>query len=205
MKVDTAKKNMTHTVYKLADGTRVPGVTTITGELGWAKETLCKWHNKMGIAGVDTGKYVDEKADIGTLAHAMITDDLVEKLTVTDEYSQYQIDQAENSYLSFCEWRRTHKIKVIAVEMQMVSELLRFGGTMDILAEVDDILELIDLKSEPFVMQKMPEYFMPSFVCTSSGVPLSEEKMTEFIDWMGEKVKEHNKKADEYNSKKVGK
>jgi transcriptional regulator with XRE-family HTH domain len=71
--------------------------------------------------------------------------------------------------------------------------------------ELTTQVELLNSWHEPFVMQKMPEYFMPSFVCTSSGVPLSEEKMTEFIDWMGEKVKEHNKKADEYNSKKVGK
>jgi hypothetical protein len=147
MTVMVEKKFKAHQVYKLADGSRVPGVTTITGELGWSKDVLCKWGNKMGLAGIDTTKYVDDKAAIGTLAHAMITNELIGETTDTDEYSKKQIEQAENSYLSFCEWRKNKNIKVILVERQMVSEQHRFGGCMDILAEVDNVLEIIDLKT----------------------------------------------------------
>ena len=39
-----------HTVYKLADGTRVPGATTITGLLN--KPHLVRWANKIGRAHV---------------------------------------------------------------------------------------------------------------------------------------------------------
>ena len=147
MIVETAKKNKPHVVYKLADGTRIPGVTTITGQLGWSKEKLCRWHNKMGLEGVDTKKFVDEKADIGTLAHAMITDELQGRITDTGEYSQYEIDKAENSYLSFQQWAKGKYIEPILVEQQFVSAIHRFGGTLDIFAEVDGIVELIDLKT----------------------------------------------------------
>lgn len=148
MNIDTAKKNKPHVVYKLDDGTRVPGVTTITGgELGWSKETLCRWNNKMGLAGIDTKKYVDEKADIGTLAHSMITEELQGRTADTSEYSQYQIDKAENSYLSFRAWLKGKSVTPILIEQQFVSKAHRFGGTLDIFAEVDGIIELIDLKT----------------------------------------------------------
>jgi len=154
---ETADKNKAHIVYRLSDGTRVPGVTTITSELGWSKETLCRWHNRMGLNGIDTSKYVDEKANIGTLAHAFCTNDLLGKTTDTYEYSQLQIDQAENSYLKFLAWKKSKSIDVVLVEKPLVSELHRYGGTLDILAEVDGILELIDLKTGSGIY---PEHFV---------------------------------------------
>jgi hypothetical protein len=65
----------------------------------------------------------------------------------------------------------------------------------------DDIEAQLTLRSlllEPFVMQEMPE-FIPAFVCTTDGNPLSKDKMTEFVEWMNDKVEEHNKEAKEYN------
>lgn len=153
----TATKNKPHTIYRLADNSRVPGVTTITGNLGWSKETLCRWHNKMGLEGIDTKKYVDEKADIGTLAHAMVTDDLLGLTTDTSEYSQFQIGFAENSYLSFCEWRKGKSIEIVEVEKEYVSEINRFGGKLDILAYINGVLELIDLKTGSGIY---PEHFV---------------------------------------------
>lgn len=61
--------------------------------------------------------------------------------------------------------------------------------------------ELHQLWRELFIMQKMSENFIPLFVCTESGNPISEEKMVEFIEQTNNMAKEHNKKADEYNAK----
>jgi len=136
-----------HTIYKTKDGIRVPGVTTITGELGWNTRVLINWANRIGLEGIEAAKYTDDKADIGTLAHLMITNKLEGKKTSTDDYSKNQIIAAKNSVKSFDAWAKGKKIEPILIEKQLVSELHRFGGTADIFAKVDKILELIDLKT----------------------------------------------------------
>lgn len=136
-----------HVVYKNSKGKRVPGVTTITGELGWSKRVLINWTNRMGLEGVDTAKYVDDKADIGTLAHLIVTNQLQGIKTNTDDYSKNQIKAALNSVKSFDAWASDKKIEPVLIEKPMVSEINNFGGTMDIYAKVDGSLELIDLKT----------------------------------------------------------
>ena len=112
-----------------------------------AKPALIKWANNLGLKGIDSTKYVDDKADIGTLGHAMITDHLQGRETSTEDYSQQQISQAENCVLSYYEWEKEHNIKPIIIEEPLVSESFRVGGTTDIYGEVDGIKELIDLKT----------------------------------------------------------
>lgn len=136
-----------HIRYKLKDGTIVPGVTTVIGTLGWGKSALIKWANNLGLKGIDSTKYVDEKAQAGTLAHRIVTDHLQGIKTDTSEYSKLVIDAAENSALSFFEWMKTNKLKPIMIEKPLISETLRFGGTLDIYAENNGVLELIDLKT----------------------------------------------------------
>lgn len=139
-------KSKAHIRYKTKDGAIVPGVTTVLNLL--AKPALVPWANRMGLQGIDTSKYVDDKADIGTLAHAMITDKLTGKETDTTDYSKNQIDLAENSCLSFWEWEKDHKIESVEfVERPLVSEAYRFGGTLDIYAVVNGKREIIDLKT----------------------------------------------------------
>lgn len=136
-----------HQIYRLSSGEIVPGVTTALGVL--SKPALIPWANKLGLQGIDVQKYVDDKADIGTLAHQMVVDYLLKQKTETADYSKNQIDAAENSLLSFLEWEKGHKIKeVIFVEKQLVSEAQRFGGTEDIYCRMEDgKKELIDLKT----------------------------------------------------------
>ena len=136
-----------HIVYKNSEGQRVPGVTTITGELGWSKQTLISWANRKGLEGIDTAKFVDDKADIGTLAHLMITNKLQGKRTSTDDYSKNQIASAKNSVKSFNAWLKEHTFEPILIEKPLVSELMGFGGTLDIYGRLDGALELIDLKT----------------------------------------------------------
>ncbi len=131
--------------YKNGKGIIFPGVTTIVGILD--KPALIPWANKLGLDGVDVKRYVDDKADIGTLGHALITDKMQGKETDTSDYTPNQIDKAENAALSYYEWEKGHKGKPILIEKPLVSEELECGGTIDIYAEVDGVLELIDLKT----------------------------------------------------------
>ena len=87
---DKIKKiSKAHTIYKTSEGKRVPGATTITGLLN--KPYLITWANKLGLEGVDSTKYRDEAASVGTLAHAMIQAHLEGEKLDYDEYSPHII------------------------------------------------------------------------------------------------------------------
>jgi len=148
-------KTKQHTVYKDADGKRLPGVTTITGELGWNKHVLVNWANRLGREGIDSTKYVDDKAAIGSLAHDMVMCHVLGTKVDTSDYSENQILQADNCLQSFFEWERGKVIKPILTETMLVSNLYGFGGTPDLYAEVDGKLTLVDYKTGKGIY---PEY-----------------------------------------------
>lgn len=150
-----AKHN--HTVYKDKDGIRLPGVTTITAELGWNKGVLISWANKLGLKGIESAKYVDDKADIGTLAHQMILDHLRQTKTDTSDYSKNQIDLAENCLLSYFAWEKGKTIEPILLETPLISETYKFGGTMDCFAKIDGVVTLCDFKTGKGIYD---EYFI---------------------------------------------
>ena len=139
------KKGAPHQKYYTKDGILCVGVTTVLGVLN--KPALVGWANRLGLEGIEVGKYVDNLADIGTLAHAMIEAHLKGEKFDTSDYSKNQIDKAENAVLKFFEWEKQHKIKVIALEAQLVSEKHMYGGTCDIYCELDGKLTLIDIKT----------------------------------------------------------
>ena len=135
-----------HTVYKTTDGVRVPSVTTILKVLD-KSNYLVPWANKLGMEGIDAMKYRDEKARVGTLAHEMILSHFNKREPNLYDFSQREIDQAENSFLKALEWEKRHTINTILVEAHLVSEVNRFGGTIDLYADIDGKLELIDWKT----------------------------------------------------------
>lgn len=144
-----------HTVYKTTDGARVPGATTITGLLN--KPHLVRWANKLGLEGIDSSKYTDEAAAVGTLAHAMVQCHLTGDDLPTEMFSPVQVDLAQNAVLSYLEWETRHSIEPIMCEIPMVSDKLRFGGTIDCYCMLDGIPTLLDFKTGKAIYD---EYFV---------------------------------------------
>jgi hypothetical protein len=142
------KRAKAHIRYKLADGTPVPGVTTICGLLD--KPQLVSWANRMGLDGIDIKAYTDPLKGVGTLTHARILSEisgnpLTEDL---DEYSPKERDLSDNAMLKFYEWQKRHEWgEVLLCETPLVSEAHRFGGTSDILAVLDGKATLVDYKT----------------------------------------------------------
>jgi len=153
--MDGKKPNKTkvHTVYKTEDGSRVPSVTTILGILD--KPALLKWAWRCGMDGIDYKALRDNKADIGSLAHYLIMCHLKGEKSDTSEYSSQDIQLAENCFLSFLEWERHNKIKPVLIEEPLVSQSLRFGGTIDCFAELNDDFVLIDFKTGKAIYPEM--------------------------------------------------
>lgn len=136
-----------HTEYFLKDGTRIPGVTTVLGII--AKPALAPAANRLGLQNINSTIYWRELADIGTLAHHLILSHLQKVKPDTSGYSISQIDKAENSFLSYLEWEKHHKIEPVLLETPQVSEIFRYGGTPDIVCHLDEQTELnlIDIKT----------------------------------------------------------
>ena len=139
--------------YTLHDGTPVPGVTTIIGELnkpalvGWAGKTVAAAavaHGKACLAAGKAGKRApgfprwteilygkrDRAADDGTVAHNLferhLRGDHVEREDATDG--------AWTAYVNAAQWLDETSLHIEPHEQPMVSEKYRYGGTPDALA-----------------------------------------------------------------------
>ncbi len=146
-------KSNAHQRYKLLDGTTVPGTTTITGLLN--KPALIIWANRLGLQGIDSSKFRDDKADIGTLAHEMVLAHLSKRKPETEDYSKNQIDAAENSFLSYLEWEKQHIIEPKLTEFKSVSESYKYGGAFDFYGSIDGTLEVVDFKTGSGIYDEM--------------------------------------------------
>lgn len=140
-----AKVAKAHTIYKLKDGKRVPGCTTITGVMD--KPALVKWANGLGLKGIDSSAYVDELATIGTLAHYMIECHCRNTKPDFGNYTPNQISLAENSYIKWMYWQEKSGFVPTHNELVLVSEQHRFGGTLDIIGTINGKTVLVDIKT----------------------------------------------------------
>jgi len=134
--------------YKLADGARAPSVTTILSGIGWNKEVLMRWANRIGL---EEGKSLDdarEAADIGTIVHAMIEGFRKGEAVDLGKVPDALREPAETAYRSFLRWSDGSVQEPLGVELRMVSENHRFGGTCDyVYRNKDSKVCLLDYKT----------------------------------------------------------
>jgi hypothetical protein len=139
--------------YKLADGTEVPGVTTVLRVLD--KPQLVIWANRLGLKGIDSTKYVDELADIGKLTHYLVECDINGSTPDTRAFSMDQLSQAEKCFQSWKNWRKGKTVEPILQEASFVSEAHRYGGTIDQYIRVDGVPTLLDIKTAKGIYDEM--------------------------------------------------
>ena len=139
------KRAMAHQRYRLADGTIVPGVTTIVGLLN--KPHLVAWANRMGLQGIDTTAYTAAAAGAGTCAHEMIQAMVGGPEVDFSKYTGEEIEAAQNAADKFREWLQNHDMQTHLIEEQLVSERHRVGGTIDWYGELDGKMTLVDIKT----------------------------------------------------------
>lgn len=147
------KKLKAHTQYKLADGTRVPSVTTVLGILG--KNALIEWAYQCGLRGEDYKAVRDNAADIGTLAHYLIMCHIKGIAPDVSEYSQQDITKAETCTIKYLDWEKEHPITPLMVEEPLVSDQYGFGGTLDCVALLNQEVTLIDFKTSKGIYPDM--------------------------------------------------
>ena len=148
-------KTKAHTAYKLKNGKRVKGVTTILSNLGWNKNVLVAWARRTALAGDDPDAVLKEAGVIGTLAHYLCECDIKGEEPELDDYSAEQIEKAENAFLGYLEWKKMTKPKYEAIELKMVSEKYKVGGTADFVARINNSLVLGDIKTSKGIYPEM--------------------------------------------------
>lgn len=145
-------KEMKHK-YELADGTPIPGVTTVTRLLD--KPQLIHWAWQCGVDGRDYLMLRDEAATIGSAAHALIHAWVRGKAVDPSDITPNQLSQAHNCLNSFKDWWQQNKLILIASEISLVSEAWRYGGTPDLVVEWDGNIVLVDIKSGSRIYDEM--------------------------------------------------
>lgn len=151
---NTSNKVKAHIQYVNSNGEKVIGVTTALSVLN--KPFLVVWANRLGLQGIDSTKYTDKMASIGTIAHLLVMHHLENSTPDLSEYSQADIDTAQNCMKSFYEWEKVHKLEPILLETPLVSDIYNYGGSPDFIGKVDGVLEIIDFKTGSGIY---PEYF----------------------------------------------
>lgn len=117
--------------YFLADGTKVPSVTTVLSRF---KESggLIHWAWKLGCEGKDYRQVRDTAASIGTIAHEMVECDIRGREFDASQYDAALVAKARNSFEAFLEWRGAVNLIPAETEIRLVSEKHRYGGTPDV-------------------------------------------------------------------------
>ena len=133
--------------YRNSKGVPVPSVSDVIEVM--AKRPLVQWANRIGRDGYSLKEYVDPLANIGTLAHRMILADLndMNPDAFYYAYDRDTIDKAENSFISYLEWKKGKDIRPMFTEQPFVSDALGCGGCIDFLGHIDGLLSHMDFKT----------------------------------------------------------
>lgn len=116
--------------YFLADGTRVPGTTTVIGRFKDAGP-LIYWAWMEGKEGRDFRETRDRAANIGTVAHAMMEAHIRGREFNPAEFDAAMVEAAKKPFAVFLEWAGDTKLAITDPETRLVSEEYKYGGTLD--------------------------------------------------------------------------
>lgn len=146
MSIVTLQKSKAKRPYKLADGTAVPGITTVLSVLN--KPALLEWAWKLGMEGLDYKKVRDNAADVGQIAHFMVECWLKGDEADLSQFSAEDRLKADGCFVKFKDWWNEHGFTIMHSELEIVSEAMRCGGKLDIVAlDKEGRVCLIDIKS----------------------------------------------------------
>lgn len=142
------KSESTHTKYVNKYGDVVPSCTTILKIIN--KKELLYWANSLGWKRKKINDELEKASTIGILTHSYI-ENIIKNEKVDLSKLDFQSKEVEkgviNSLQSFVKWWKNnkHRIKIIDIEKQFTSDY--YGGTIDLICELDGELTIIDFKT----------------------------------------------------------
>jgi len=147
-------------LYQTPQGKSYPSVTTVTGIL--SKDAIHSWRQRIGEEKADqiTRAATSRGNEVHKLAELYLKNELFSQSTLFDEpkTNNYKMFEALSSVLD-------NKVGIVrAIEAPLYSDVLRVGGRVDLVAEWDNELAVIDFKtsSKPKKERWIDNYFMQS-------------------------------------------
>ena len=147
-------------LYQTPQGKSYPSVTTVTGIL--SKDDIQAWRQRIGEEKADqiTRAATSRGNEVHKLAELYLKNELFSQSTLFDEpkTNNYKMFEALSSVLD-------NKVGIVrAIEAPLYSDFLRVGGRVDLVAEWDNELAVIDFKtsSKPKKERWIDNYFMQS-------------------------------------------
>lgn len=127
--------------YYNAEGKRVPSVTTIISncKIGGI-EPLLIWANRCGQDGKSHREEANKAADAGTCAHQMIEADIRGEKFDPEPFDYEALDTAKPCFEAYLKWKEQTNLKLVQSEVRLVSEKYGFAGTMDALAQGEQLV-----------------------------------------------------------------
>ena len=168
--------------YRLSDGTQVPGVTDVTKNHKDANP-LVMWARKDGFeqakAGLPKPNHFSRTALAeGTVVHGMAEMHL--RGRNTDQIETYgrsllkepgSWERGHNAFNSFRKWADNFQFSVSEMELSLVSEKHKYGGTLDVVGMVGRRQVLLDFK-----VRKTPQAYPEDLVQLAAYGQLWEER-----------------------------
>lgn len=133
--------------YYTKDGSRVPGTTTIISNTNLGSiEGLLAWANRLGKEGKSHDEERGKAADAGTACHEMAECHAKGVPFDGSKYPQEILEKALGAFDAFKAWADQTNLKIAHSEVALVSEVYRYGGTLDCML-VNGRLALGDYKT----------------------------------------------------------
>jgi hypothetical protein len=135
--------------YALRDKVPVPGTTTIIGaSLGWKTSALTYWYWNNGKNGLPFKGELEKAAAAGTLAHLLAECHIKAKTSPPMvDIDPETVRKAVSAFSAFLQWETMSQLVLEYSELPLVSETLKYGGTLDAVGQVGGRRALIDFKT----------------------------------------------------------
>lgn len=150
----------------------------IVEEKNFSKMTKLQWFSNLESFMGKTKAHAQElknAADIGSMAHAAVEWSLKVELGQKRLKMPECTGKALIAFEKWQEWRNSVKLKPILIEQTVFDSFYGYAGTMDLLAEVDGKVALLDWKTSKSVW---PEMFLQNAAYRSAsesmGHPVAE-------------------------------
>ncbi len=133
------KRKKQHRGYYIVDGEKLVSVTTVLGIIH--KYPLLLWYGKLGTQ--EAKKESSRAMKIGTMVHKRI-EDYIDGKTLREWKSGTPQANAFNAFLS---WIEDNDVIFIDRELRVYSREYGFAGTLDLIAEINGDLAIVDFKT----------------------------------------------------------
>lgn len=148
-----------------------PSVTTILSSDKQSQKKLQEWRNRVGEE--EAAKISYKASTRGSIIHEMIEDYLQDKLDLGK--SPFSIPLNILMFNALRDVADAHINNIRMIEGQMISKHLRVAGTVDLVAEFDGVLSIIDWKTSA---KKKKKAWIKNYFIQESAYAVMFEELT---------------------------